>query len=93
MNRYRGKFDLNADRYGVLLLEHLFVGNGLTPASPASIGVPPSLALARLSPRPAHIASVRRFTHTPAPTTSQIPSGAIRGIRGAFITSCRTVMY
>ncbi|MBL0171193.1 MAG: carbohydrate binding family 9 domain-containing protein [Gemmatimonadaceae bacterium] len=86
---YRGKFDLNADRYG-LLLEHLFVGNGFDPGVGflRRSAFRRSLALARLSPRPAHIASVRRFTYQASADyiTDSIGRAQSEEFKGAFIT-------
>ncbi len=86
---YRGKFDLNADKYG-LVLEHLFVGNGFNP----EVGFlrrsafRRSLVLARVSPRPQHLAAVRRFTYQGSADYITSPAGRLQTqeLKGAFIT-------
>ncbi len=85
---YRTKFDLNADRYG-LVLEHLFVGDGFTP----DVGFlrrsafRRSLALARISPRPTRIPLVRRFTFQGSADYITTPRGLLQSeeFKGAFI--------
>lgn len=85
---YRTKFDLNGDRYG-LILEHLFVGDGFTP----DVGFlrrsafRRSLALARVSPRPKNIPLVRRFTYQGSADYITTPSGRLQSeeFKGAFI--------
>ena len=86
---YRGKFDLNADRYG-LVLEHLFVGNGFDPGVGflRRSAFRRSVALARLSPRPANLKAVRRFTYQGSADhiTDSIGRAQSQEFKGAFIT-------
>ena len=86
---YRAKFDLNADAYG-LLLEHLFVGNGFDPGVGflRRSAFRRSVALARLSPRPAHLKSVRRFTYQGSADyiTDSIGRAQSEEFKGSFIT-------
>ena len=76
---YRSKFDLNGDRYG-LVLEHLFVGDGFNPGVGflRRSAFRRSLALARFSPRPKHIASVRRFTVQGSADYITAPNGRVQ---------------
>ena len=85
---YRSKFDLNADKYG-LIVEHLFVGDGFNP----EVGFlrrsafRRSFVLARVSPRPAHMQAVRRFTYQGSADYITSPMGRLQTqeLKGAFI--------
>ena len=86
---YRAKFDLNSDRYG-LLMEHLYVGDGFNPGVGflRRSAFRRSLALARLSPRPQNIPAVRRFTVQGSADYITAPNGRVQSeeFKGAFIT-------
>ena len=86
---YRAKFDLNSDRYG-LLMEHLYVGDGFNPGVGflRRSAFRRSLALARLSPRPHNMPAVRRFTVQGSADYITAPNGRVQSeeFKGAFIT-------
>ncbi len=85
---YRGRFDYNADRYG-LQLEHLFAGEDFNP----EVGFMRRLAFrrsfgqARFSPRPARWAGVRRlFFETSVDYIEDTPAATLqsRELQGSY---------
>ena len=86
---YRAKFDLNADRYG-LILDRVFVGDGFNPEVGflRRTAFVRSLALARFSPRPTRLKAVRRFTYQGSADYIPSPQGRLQTqeFKTAFIT-------
>ncbi|MEP7117892.1 MAG: hypothetical protein ABI880_09930, partial [Acidobacteriota bacterium] len=74
---YRGRFDWNADRYGVNV-EHLFVGEGFDPevGFMRRTAFRRSYAQARFSPRPKRLAGVRKLSFE---TSGDYIAGAATG--------------
>ena len=86
---YRARMDWTGDRYGISL-EHMLVGDAFDP----EVGFlrrsafRRSFALARFSPRPAHLAPVRKFTYQASADYITDPGGRLQSedFRGTFAT-------